>query len=222
MGRAILGLAAALAAQLPSTPELPLLHTSAVRRLSVFASLLAIGCALACYQDKPVAASASAKADSTHPSASTTVGLQPLPASHDTAIREIDQFVLNSGALQRLAAAKRNVSALYAKDPGVDARMRGKVAPRNLDEMVERIDAEPGMKSALQQAGLSARDYMISMVALQQAVKGYQIKQTGKLDVSRVPPVVMSNINFVGSHMGEIMQTMMASGARTPSVAPVH
>jgi len=72
------------------------------------------------------------------------------------------------------------------------------------------------MKSALQQAGLSARDYMISMVALQQAVKGFQLKQSGKLDASKVPPVVMANINFVGAHMPEIMQTMMASGARTP------
>jgi hypothetical protein len=194
-----------------------------VRRLAAFSSLLAIACTLACYQEKPpAAASASTTADTAHPGASNTVGLQPLPASHDTAIREIDKFVINTEALQKLAAAKRNVSALYARDPGVDARMRGKTAPRDLNEMVERIDAEPGMKTALQQAGLSARDYMISMVALQQAVKGYQLKATGKLDVSRVPPVVMSNIDFVGSHMGEIMQTMMASGARTTPAPPAH
>jgi hypothetical protein len=83
-----------------------------VRRLASFASLLAICCALACYQEKPAAvastsaaASTAATGDTTHASASTALGLQPLPASHDTAIREIDRFVLNSEALQKLAAA---------------------------------------------------------------------------------------------------------------------
>lgn len=197
--------------RIPFIAGLLLLHISPVRRLATFCALLAAGGTLACYQEKPAA-----HTDSTRSGAASAVELQPVPASHDTAIREIDRFALTTDGLQRLAAAKRNVSALYTRDPGVDARMRGGIAPKNLDEMVARIEGEPGMRSALQQAGLSARDYMISMVALQQAVKGYQLKQSGKLDASRVPPVVMANINFVGAHMPEIMQTMMASGARTP------
>ena len=197
--------------RIPFFAGLLLLHISPVRRLATFCALLAIGGTLACYQEKPAV-----HADSARSSAASAVELQPVPASHDTAIREIDRFALTTDGLQRLAAAKKNVSALYARDPGVDARMRVGTAPKNLDEMVARIEGEPGMKSALQQAGLSARDYMISMVALQQAVKGFQLKQSGKLDASKVPPVVMANINFVGAHMPEIMQTMMASGARTP------
>lgn len=204
---------AAPAAPSPSIAELPLLHTSPPRRLTTFSALLVMGATLACYQEKPAPAD---KAKSSAATAASALGLQPVPASHDTAIREIDRFALTTDGLQRLAAAKRNVSVLYSRDPGIDARMRGGTAPRNLDEMAERINAEPAMKAALQQAGLSARDYMISMVALQQAVKGYQLKQSGKLDASKVPPVVMTNINFVGAHMPEIMQTMMASGARTP------
>lgn len=182
-----------------------------MRRLATFGTLLLVGGTLACYQEKPAP-----RADSAQPSGTAALGLQPVPATHDTAIREIDRFELTADGLKRLAAAKRNVSALYARDPGVDARLRGTTTPRNLDEMTARIKAEPGMRDALQQAGMSPRDYMISMVALQQAVKGYQLKMTGKLDASRVPPVVMTNINFVGAHMPEIMQTMMASGARTP------
>lgn len=197
--------------RIPFISELPLLHTSSVRRLATFGTLLAISGTLACYQDKPAP-----RADRARSSGITSLGLQPVPATHDTAIREIDQFPLTSDGLRRLATAKRSVSALYVRDPGVDARMRGTTAPKNLDEMVERINAEPGMRDALKQAGLSPRDYMVSMVALQQAVKGYQLKMERKLDASRVPPVVMTNINFVGAHMPEIMQTMMASGTQTP------
>jgi len=142
------------------------------------------------------------------------MGLERDSTAHDSAGREIDSYRLTSESLQRLAAAKRNVSALYARDPSVDGRMRGTSAPKTLDEMTKRIDSEPGMHSALEQAGLSAREYMISMVALQGAVKGYQLKAAGKLDTTRVPATVLANIDFVGSHMPEVMQTIMASGTR--------
>lgn len=197
--------------RIPLIAELPLLQTSSARRLVTVSALLALVGTLACYQDTPAP-----RANSAKPGDVAALNLQPLPASHDTAIREIDKFALSSDALQKIAAAKRNVSALYARDPSVDARMRGTTPPRSFDEMVARINAERGMHDALQQAGLTARDYMLSMVALQQAIKGYQLKATGKLDASRVPPVVMANIDFVGSHMPEIMQMMMGPGARTP------
>jgi hypothetical protein len=44
-------------------------------------------------------------------------------------------------------------------------------------------------------------------------MKGYQLKAVGKLDASKVPPVIMGNINFVGSHMPEIMGSV-TGGAR--------
>lgn len=211
MASAILGSIAAVAAHSFLT-ERPLLQTSSVRRLASFGALLALGGTLACYQETPAP-----RAQSGQSAGVASLGLQPLPASHDTAIREIDRFELTTEALQRLAAAKRNVSALYARDPGIDARMRGTAAPKNLDEMAARIDADPGMRDAMKQAGLTARGYMVSMVALQQAVKGFQLKTTGKLDTSKVPPTVMANINFVATHMPEIMQMMMASGPRAPA-----
>jgi hypothetical protein len=166
-------------------------------------ALLALGGTIACYQEK-----APTHADTG------SYGLTRDSSAHDSTSREIEAFQLTTDGLKRLAAAKRNVSALYARDSGVDARMRGGVAPKNLDEMTERINSEPGMRSALEQAGLSARDYMLTMVALEGAVKGYQLKVSGRLDSSRVPPPVMANINFVGAHMPEVMQVVMASGQR--------
>lgn len=197
--------------RLPSIIELPLLHTSIVRHFAACATLLVLGGALGCYQERPPS-----HADTTR-AGSGSYGLRHDSTARDSATREIDDYQLTTDALQRLAAAKRNVSALYARDPSVDGRMRGPSAPKTLDEMAERINSEPGMRSALQQAGLSAREYMISMVALQGAIKGYQLKTSGKLDTSRVPPAVLANIDFVGAHMPEVMQTITASGTRKPS-----
>jgi hypothetical protein len=207
----ILGSTAAPAAP-PFIAELPLLHTSIVRHLAACATLLVFGGTLACYQER-----APSHADSARAGTVGSLGLVRDSSARDSASREIDDYRLTSDALQRLAAAKRNVSALYARDPSVDGRMRGTSAPKTLDEMTARINSEPGMKAALQQAGLSARDYMISMVALQGAIKGYQLKTTGKLDTTRIPPTVMANIDFVGTHMSDVMQTIMASGTRKPT-----
>lgn len=185
-----------------------------MRHLVALGALLVLGSTYACYQEKPPNHAESAKAGAT-PSYSLTRD----PAALDSTSREITAFQLTTDALQRLTAAKRNVSALYARDAGVESRMRGSTAPKNLDEMAERINSEPEMRSALEQAGLSAHDYMISMIALQGAVKGYQLKALGKLDTSKVPPPVMANINFVGAHIPAVMQTMMPSGIRKP---PTH
>jgi hypothetical protein len=199
----------------PFLSELPLQQTSARRRLATFGTLLAVGCALACYQDKPAP-----RADSSRSGASASLGLQPVPATHDTAIREVDAFLLTSDGLQRLAAAKRNVDALYARDPGVDKRIKGASSPKSLDEMAARIDAEPEMRDALKRAGLSARNYMLTMIALQQAIRGNQLKQMGKLDMGRVPPSLMANIDYVSTHMPQIMQAMGAPAPAAQSPAP--
>ncbi len=60
------------------------------------------------------------------------------------------------------------------------------------------------MHAALQHAGMSGKDFLLTSIALQQAMKGFQLKSMGKLDESKVPPVVKANIVFVGSHMQEL------------------
>jgi hypothetical protein len=165
--------------------------------------VLAIGCALACYQDKPVPV-----ADTSKSSGSTSLGLQPLTASHDTAIREIDRLQLTSEVIQRWAMAKRSMDALTARNPEIIKRLKAGSPPKNIDEMAARIDAEPQMRDALQQSGLKAKDYMVTSIALQQALHGFQLKQMGKLDAKRVPPIVMGNIDFVSTHLPQIMQAM--------------
>ena len=170
-------------------------------------------CALACYQEKaPPSASASASAGSA------SLGLQPVPATHDTAIREVDNFQLTPEVLQRWAVVKHAMDSLHLVDPDVEKRIKGTTPAKSLSDAAARFDAEPATHKALAQSGMTSHDFLLSSVALQQAMRGFQLKQTGKLDQSRVPPVVMANINFVATHMSEMMQLM--SGVQPLRRAP--
>ena len=179
------------------------------RRLASFAILLAAGSALACYQDKPPAATSADQAGaSAAPGGSAKLDLTPVPATHDTAIREIDQFRLSTQVLQQWTQAKHAIDSLQATNPEVESRMKAGTPPKSVDEAGKRFDAEPKMRAALKPSGLSGKDFLLASIALQQAMRGYQLKSMGKLDESKVPPTIMANINFVASHMPQIMGMM--------------
>jgi hypothetical protein len=177
--------------------------------------LVAAAGALACYQDKPPQSANSAQ----NPSAGAQLGLQPVPATHDTAIREIDQWQLTSPRLQSWTVAKRSLDSLNIVSPDIQKRMRAETPPKTVDEAGKRFDSEPAMHAVLQHAGMSGKDFLLTSIALQQAMKGFQLKSMGKLDESKVPPVVKGNIVFVGSHMQELM-AMVAGGAPRPRPGP--
>jgi len=75
------------------------------------------------------------------------------------------------------------------------------------------------MHAALQRDGMSGKDFLLTSIALQQAMRGYQLKAMGKLDASKVPPVVLGNIVFIAAHMTELMGSM-AGGAPRPRPTP--
>jgi hypothetical protein len=182
-------------------------------------------CALACYQEKappkPTASDAamasSASAGDTA-SGSAALGLQPVPATHDTAIREIDTFALNMDVLHRWAVVKHAMDSLHLVDPDVEKRIRGTTPAKSLADAASRFDAEPSTHKALVQSGMTSHDFLLASVSLQQAMRGFQLKQTGKLDQSRIPPVVRANIDFIGAHMPDMMAIM----AGTPQPRPMH
>jgi hypothetical protein len=199
------------------TSELPLQHSFAARRLSTFGALVAVSCALACYQDKPPQSASGARTASPASRSSDSgaqLGLQPLPATHDTAIREIDTFRLTPERLQRWLVAKHALDSLHSTHPEVEAHIRAGGRPKNVDEAGKRFDDEPSMHVALEHAGTNGRDFLLTSIALQQAMQGFQLKAMGKLDASKVPPVVLENISFVSSHVKELMGSITAGAQR--------
>lgn len=197
--------------------ELPLHHSFAPRRVTTFGAAIAVACALACYQEKPPQRAKGAQVTSSSASvdSDTKLGLQPIPATHDTAIREIDQYQLTTQRLQQWTVAKHALDSLHTTHPEVEAHIRAGERPKTVDEAGKRFDAEPAMHAALQHAGMSGKDFLLTSIALQQAMRGYQLKSLGKLDASKVPPVVLGNIVFVAAHMPELMASMAGGVPRT-------
>lgn len=180
------------------------LQSFASNRLVIVALALSLGSALACYSDKPGAAPANVA----QTPATSGLGLQPLPATHDTALREVDNFALNSDRIARWSAAKQKLDSITQANPDIVKRLRAEAPPSGIGEMGKRIEEEPKLGSALKGAHIDGHTYMLTTIALQQAIHGYQLKQTGKLAALKVPPVIMQNIDFVSGHMPEIMTAM--------------
>ena len=226
--RAILGspdgTSPALAIATSFLAELPLQHSTHhphTTRLACFAILLTAGSALACYQDKPPAKTVAQTDASTSASGSAKLDLQPVPATHDTAIREIDQFRLTQQGFQQWSKAKHAIDSLHTTNPEIEARMKAETPPKTVDEAGKRFESEPKMRAALQQSGMSGKDFLLTSISLQQAMKGFQLKTLGKLDLAKVPPAILANIDFVGSHMGEIMGSMQGVVPRRSGPTPL-
>ena len=188
------------------------LQSFASNRLVIFSLAMSLGSTLACYSDKP--GTTPAKRPQT--AAGSGLGLQPLPATHDTALREVDNFALTPDVIQRWSVAKRTMDSLTVANPEIVKHLKSQGVPSGIGEMGARIDAEPQLGSALKQAHIDGHTYMLTTIALQQAIHGYQLKQTGKLGSLTVPPVIMSNINYVSGHLPEIMQAMRGPSPAMP------
>jgi len=95
--------------------------------------------------------------------------------------------------------------------------MKSETPPKTVEEAGKRFDDEPRMRAALKQSGMTGKEFLMTSIALQQAVKGYQLRALGKLDQSRVPPAILANISFVGAHMAQIMGSATGVMPRRPT-----
>ncbi|MEP7088277.1 MAG: hypothetical protein ABI884_13315 [Gemmatimonadota bacterium] len=189
------------------------LKSLASNRLAAFFLAVTLGSALACYGDKPGTGAAKG------PQATGSgLGLSPLPATHDTALREVDNFALNTDLINRWSLAKRGMDSITVANPGIVKTLKSQGVPSGIAEMGSRIEAVPELGSALKQAHIDGHTYMLTTIALQQAIHGYQLKQTGKLAQLTVPPVILSNIDFVSGHLPQVMQAMRGPARTMPGL----
>jgi len=189
------------------------LQSFASHRLVIVCLALSIGSALACYTDKPGTTAATIPQT---PGGASGLGLQPLPATHDTALREVDNFALTPDVIQRWSVAKQSLDSITAANPDIVKRLKAQGVPSGIGEMGRRIEADPSLGGVLKRAHIDGHTYMLTTIALQQAIHGYQLKQTGKLSTLKVPPVIMSNIDYVSAHLPQIMQAMRGPNKTLP------
>ena len=174
------------------------------RWLSPFALALALA---ACSDDRPADTAAAPP-----PAASEAPTATPANAPADTEnLGDITgEIALDKARLDRYFAALANLGALVKQDPSLDGLEMGD--SETTEQFVARIEAQPRIRAALAQAGMSAREYVRTSEALVASMYLVSMLETGT--IKELPPEAnKANVEFVKAHMAEIEPRMEALGA---------
>jgi hypothetical protein len=150
-----------------ATAHRPIVHRPARQTLAgrAAAAVLALALAAACSngeRDQSPAAQVSAGA-----------ATDDIVSAGSTA-RQIAGYRLTNDRVERWFVAQENVDALVASDPTIENALgasRGwSRGGRAVDAAAERLAAEPRIREAIEAAGLTPRDFVMTALALHQAL----------------------------------------------------
>ena len=178
----------------------------ALHRAAGVLSVMLFGAA--CAREKAPAAPPTAAATATPSTAAAApdpIGLVPLP--EDKAAGELKRYQLSMAGLRAWGTAQGAVNVATAAHPEVLQSMK-LTPPRTLDEMIGMMNAQPVIRDALKRSNLSAHDYVLTMLAMNQAIEGFQRKNAGTSLPPDLPPALLQNIDLVGKNLPEIEQLL--------------
>ena len=117
----------------------------------------------------------------------------------DSDTREIQGYELTEAGLAKYTQATRNLDAL-GTNPSTGCDDDGASAT-SLDKMVARLDAVPGVKSAIKSAGMTTREYLLfTWSVFQNGMAAWALDQPGG---KPSPGVSMANVDFYRQHEAE-------------------
>ena len=126
-------------------------------------------------------------------------------ADRKKSLHELAAFRLSMEKLSKAATAGKILEKLAETDPSLKgvAQFDKRKSPQSIDEAVNRIDGHPRARTAIQSAGLSTRDYVLTMYCFAQSTLALFLKEDGgeKHDPSGASE---ENVAFVKNHLKEI------------------
>jgi hypothetical protein len=125
----------------------------------------------------------------------------PFAAAQDRDTQEIVAYVLTDAALAKYIKATKNLAALPGSKPGdCDAGDDS----MSLAEMTAAFDGVPGVKAAIQSAGMTTREYVVFMWSLlHNGLAAWGISQPG----GKLPAgTSKANVDFYKRHEAELQQ----------------
>jgi hypothetical protein len=190
-------------------------------RLDLTLSLAGVLLAAACAREKPKA-DASTAATTPPPSA---VGAPPTPGAAaapsplelvplppDTAAGQLKAYRLSMPLLQRWGKTQAAVNALSRQQPNLLNGLRQANAPKSIDQLIALIGSQPDLRRVLKANGMSAHDYVLTIIAIQQAQQGAQQVMSGRPLPADLPPAIVANITFVQKNAAAVKQAIGSSG----------
>jgi hypothetical protein len=185
--------------------------TRRIRALTLIAAVLA-GCAR---RDAPAADRPAATTSTTSQSAAPAPSLiHGLEAADEAALARLH---LTTDNVARATQASRNIARLGAADPHLLKRL-DQEAPltdaQTLQQAADRLASIPQVRSAIERAGLSPRDYvLVSYTIAQAGIVNARRRQRG----TTAPDVVSAdNLAFVAAHQADIQRFRQAVRAMAP------
>jgi hypothetical protein len=123
----------------------------------------------------------------------------------DADLRELSRYELTMSDVRKFAAA----NAALAQHPEAERdedQDDGDTDDESLDELAARIGRVPEARKAIEEAGLTVRQYaVITMALFQAAFAQYAVEQGADIDkVARDAGVNPANIRFVKEHKAEL------------------
>ena len=125
-----------------------------------------------------------------------------LASAQDADTEEVRRYALTDTGLAKYTQATKRLAALPAAGSG--ACDDEDTVTQSLADMAAKLDALPGVKAAIQSAGMTSREYVLfSMSLLHTGMAGWAAGQPG----GKLPPgVSKANVDFMKKHATELKQ----------------
>jgi hypothetical protein len=122
-------------------------------------------------------------------------------AAQDRDTQEVMSYVLTDAGLAKYTQAAKKIAAL-PQNPTSDCGEEEDSDSQSLDEMVAKFNAVPGVKAAIQSAGMTTREYFVfTMSIFQNGMAAWALTQPG----GKLPAgVSKANVDFYNRHATEI------------------
>src|SRR5690348_15694328 len=172
------------------------------------ATLLALTAVLAACTKSDKAPSASSPPSNAAAAAAPTPSAA-LPSSGLSVIDEatLHDFRLSDDKVAHTIRANDNLAALMKAHPELEAQMEamtdGPNDPKSLSEFIDRIDGVPAVHQAIESAGISTRDWVLTLMTGMSAEMSYQFRNSG-LAQKRESTVSPENLSYVAGHRAQL------------------
>jgi hypothetical protein len=120
--------------------------------------------------------------------------------------KELENYRLVLETVRKAAQANTAMAKMIEADPGLAEHLNQDEDDNpSVSAMIKRLEAEPAIRGALKGAGLTARDYALTTLALFQAVMVVEMKQAGMGGIP-LPGATGENVAFVEKNAAAVKE----------------